>query len=169
MSLTQESLNITLDEMIRDLLLAMVSSQNEANKSFIAGIDDLAGTDVVISYKKNVGDKTENREIRGNALAFGIVPVLLQIQSGIIEIKTALTIMKNTAKSNPASKSVKSRTGYLFKSEPVDAKYQNTYSFKAEASSTVRITVVPTPPPQPLIEAIRELTEAAPPINNVKT
>jgi hypothetical protein len=65
MALNQES--ITFDEMIRDLLLAMASSQNEANKSFIAGIEELAGTDITISYTKNVDGKKENREIKGNA------------------------------------------------------------------------------------------------------
>jgi hypothetical protein len=156
MSLTQE--NITFDEMIRDLLLAMVSSQNEANKNFIAGIEELAGTDITISYTKNVDGKKENREIKGNALAFGITPALLIIQSGIIEIRTALSVTKNSSASG-TSKNVKSKAGYLFRADSVDAKYQNTYSYKAESSSLIRITVVPTPPSQALIDAIKEVSQ----------
>ena len=158
MSITQE--NITFDEMIRDLLLAMVSSQNEANKNFIAGIEELAGTDITIGYTKNLdGNKTENREIKGNALAFGVLPTLLSIQSGIIEIRTAMSVAKNSSSSGTTN--VKSRAGFIFKTETVDAKYQNTYSYKAESSSIIRITVVPTPPSQALMEAIRQVAENA--------
>jgi hypothetical protein len=156
MSLAEEG--ISFDEMIRDLLLAMVSSQNEANKNFIAGIEELAGTDISINYTKNLdGNKKENREIKGNALAFGVLPTLLSIQSGVIEIRTAISINKNTSSSS--TKDVKSRAAYLFKASTVDAKYQNTYSYKAESSSIIRITVVPTPPSQAFMEAIRAVAE----------
>jgi hypothetical protein len=157
MSLAEEG--ISFDEMIRDLLLAMVSSQNEANKNFIVGIEELAGTDISINYTKNLdGNKKENREIKGNALAFGVLPTLLSIQSGVIEIRTAISINKNTSSSS-TNKDVKSRAAYLFKASTVDAKYQNTYSYKAESSSIIRITVVPTPPSQAFMEAIRAVAE----------
>jgi hypothetical protein len=161
---------ISFDELIRDLLLALVSSQTQANKDFITSLDDLAATNIAIGYKKNTGDKTEKREITGNALAFGITPVLLQIQSGVIEIKTALSVTKNTTSPSNGSgtSNVKGRAGFLFKAESVDAKYQNTYSYKAEFSSTIRITVVPTPAPQSLLDAIKALTEASPAIDSVK-
>jgi hypothetical protein len=161
---------MTFDELVRDLLLAMVSSQNEANKNFIAGIDDLAATNITLNYKKNLDKgKTEDRQISGNALAFGITPALLQIQSGIIEIKTALTVTKNTTSTTSASsKNVRAKAGYLFKPTSVDAKYQNTYSYKAESASIIRITVVPTPPPQPLMDAIKALTEAAPAVDKAQ-
>jgi hypothetical protein len=160
MSLAEEG--ISFDEMIRDLLLAMVSSQNEANKNFIAGIEELAGTDISINYVKNLdGNKKENREIKGNALAFGVLPTLLSIQSGVIEIRTAISINKNTTSTSKAANNVKARANYLFKASTVDAKYQNTYSYKAESSSIIRITVVPTPPSQVFMEAIRAVAEGA--------
>ena len=44
--------------MIRDVLLAMMSSQNEANKTFITKIAELADTEVTIGYtKKHRGQK----------------------------------------------------------------------------------------------------------------
>ncbi len=159
MSATPE--NATLGDMIRDLLLAMVASQNEANQTFMAGIEELAGTDVTISYTKDVGGKKENREIKGNALAFGVLPTLLSIQSSTIEIRTALSITNNTSRV-AASKNVRERAGYLFKANSVDAKYQNTYSYKAESSSVIRIIVVPTPPSQALMEAIKSVTKETP-------
>ena len=160
--------NVSLGEMIRDLLLAMVSSQNEANKSFIAGIEELAGTDVTIGYTKNVDGKKENREIKGNALAFGMLPTLLSIQSSTIEIRTALSIANNPLAS-AKSKNVQDRSNYLFKTNTVDAKYQNTYSYKTETSSVIRITVVPTPPNQEFLEAIKAATKATPITDNPKT
>ncbi|MEM3737576.1 MAG: hypothetical protein QXJ75_05795 [Candidatus Bathyarchaeia archaeon] len=161
MSVAQEVANAPFDEMIRDLLLAMVSAQNEANKSFIAGVEELSGTEVVISYKKTTDSTTENREISGNALAFGILPTLLQIQNGLIEIKMAVTITRNIT----TTVGVKAKARFLFYSASVDAKYQNTYSYKAEASSLIRITVAPAPPPQPLMEAIKKVAESAPPVD----
>jgi hypothetical protein len=160
--------NATLGDMIRDLLLAMVSSQNEANKSFIAGIEELAGTDVTISYTKDVDGKKENREIKGNALAFGVLPTLLSIQSSTIEIRTALSITKNTWTTGTKGTNVRERAGYLFRTNTVDAKYQNTYSYKAESSSIIRITVVPTPPTQALMDAIKSVTKSTPIADNPK-
>jgi hypothetical protein len=163
MSIAEENANVTIDVMIRDLLLAMVSSQNEANKAFVAAINELAGTDLVISYKKNVGEKIENREIKGSALAFGIVPTLLNIQSGVIELKTAISLTKNTAVSKSAgSTRVRDKAGYLFRAQSIDAKYQNTYTYKAEASSIIKITVVPIPPSDSLMETIKTITETSP-------
>jgi hypothetical protein len=159
--------NVGLGDMIRDLLLAMVSSQNEANKSFIAGIEELAGTDVTIGYTKNVDGKKENREIKGNALSFGVLPTLLSIQSSTIEIRTALSIANNPS-SSAKSKNVQDRSNYLFKTRAVDAKYQNIYSYKTETSSVIRITVVPTPPNQELLEAIKAATKATPITDNPK-
>jgi hypothetical protein len=160
--------NMTFDELVRDLLLAMVSSQNQANKDFIAGIEELAGTDITIGYTKNVDGKKENREIKGNTLAFGMLPTLLSIQSGVIEIRTALSVTKNSAASGSAGKNVKARAGYLFQTAIVDAKYQNIYSYKAETSSLIRITVVPTPPSQALMEAIKAVTQGTPVADNAK-
>jgi hypothetical protein len=153
--------NATLGDMIRDLLLAMVSSQNEANKTFIAGIEELAGTNVKISYTRDVEDKKENREVRGNALAFGVLPTLLSIQSSTIELRTALTVTTN-ASGATNSKNLRDRSNYLFKTNTVDAKYQNIYSYKTETSSVIRITVVPTPPSQELLDAIKAVTKTTP-------
>ena len=157
--------NVGLGDMIRDLLLAMVSSQNEANKSFIAGIEELACTDVTIGYTRNVDGKKENREIKGNALSFGVLPTLLSIQSSTIEIRTALSIANNPSAS-AKSKNIQDRSNYLFKTRAVDAKYQNTYSYKTETSSVIRITVVPTPPSQELLEAIKAATKSTQIIDN---
>ncbi|MCW4025635.1 MAG: hypothetical protein NWF01_11490 [Candidatus Bathyarchaeota archaeon] len=151
--------NVTLGDMVRDLLLAMVYSQNEANKTFIAGIEELADTDVTIGYTKNNGGKAEKREIKGNALAFGVLPTLLSIQSSTIELKTALTATNNPTASDTKGKTIRDRSPYLFKTNAIDAKYQNMYSYKTETSSTIRITVVPTPPSQELLNTIKALTK----------
>jgi len=153
--------NASLSDLIRDVLLAMVSSQNEANKSFVAAIEELAGTDVTLGYTKNVEGKTEKRELKGNALAFGVLPTLLTIQSSTIEIKTALSTTKNTTAATNA-KSVGDRAGYRFKTNTVDAKYQNAYNYKTETASTIRLTIVPTPPSTELLDAIKALTKTTP-------
>jgi len=151
----QELASVPFDEMIKNLLLAMVTAQDEANKSFIEGIKDLADTDVEIKYTKNGTEKT----ISGNALAFGILPTLLQIQQGVIEIKMVITMQKT----RQLDVATKFKAKFWMFSASVDAKYSNTYSYKVEASSYIRIQVAPTPPPQPLMRAIEVIAADNPP------
>ncbi len=156
MSVPVEGVNF--GDMIRDLLLALVASQDEANKTFLANLEELASKELAINYTRTVDGKNENREIKGTALSFGITPTLLNIQSAVIELRTALSVAKNTESSSKST----SKADYLFRTSTVDAKYQNTYSYKAEASSVIRITVVPVPPSAALMEAITAVTQAKP-------
>lgn len=155
LSIGQELAAVPFDEMVKNLLLAMVVAQNEANTSFIAGIAELADTVVEIKYKKDSTEKT----VSGNALAFGILPTLLQIQSGVIEIKMAITMQKT----RDVSVGVKAKMGFACFSASVDAKYSSTYSYKVEASSSIRIQVAPAPPPQPLMQVIEKIVTDSPP------
>lgn len=142
----------TLGDLIRDVLLAMVYSQNEANSAFMAGIEELAATDVTISYTKNNEGKNEKREIKGNALSFGVMPTLLSIRSSTVEIRTALSAAKNQ---RTKTADAPNRSNYLFKTDMVDAKYQNAYNYKPETSSIIKLTIVPTPPSSEMLEVIK--------------
>jgi len=129
----------------------MVYSQNEANSAFIASIEELAATDVTLNYTKNNEGKDEKRELKGNALSFGVLPTLLSIQSSTVEIRTALS----AAKSQQTKTTDQNRNSYLFKTDLVDAKYQNAYNYKPETSSIIKLTIVPTPPSAEMLEAIK--------------
>lgn len=159
LSIGTELATVPFDQMVQKLLLAMVSAQNEANTSFIQGVEDLADTAVEIKYKKATGTTEEERTISGNALAFGILPTLLQIQSGTIQIKMVITMQK----SSQADVSIKAKGGWLFYSASVDAKYSSKYSYSVEASSFIEIKVAPAPPPEPLMKAIEKIAQDAPP------
>ncbi len=154
----QELASVPFDEMIKNLLLAMVAAQDEANKSFIKGIEDLADTEVEIKYTKT-GDGTTEKTISGNALAFGILPTMLQIQQGVIEIKMAITMQKT----RELSVATKFKAKFWIFSASVDAKYSSTYSYKVEASSYIRIQVAPAPPPPPIMKAIEVIAADNPP------
>jgi len=158
MSVAQELASAPFDEMIKNLLLAMVVAQNEANASFIEGIKELADTEVEIKYKKKT-DGEEEKTISGNAIAFGILPTMLQIQSGLIEIKMAITLEIR----REAQVGIKAKAKFWVVSTSVDAKYSQTYSYKAEASSYLRIQVAPAPPPAPLMKAIDKIAADSPP------
>jgi hypothetical protein len=150
----QELASVPFDQMIRNLLLAMVEAQNEANASFVEGISDLAGTEVEIKYKSGTTDKS----VKANAIAVGILPTLLQIQSGVIELKMAITMEKK----REVQVGIKAKMGWAFASVSVDAKYSSSYSYKVEASSFIRIQVAPAPPPQPLMTIIQKIMEDNP-------
>jgi hypothetical protein len=145
--------NASLSDIVRDLLLAMVTSQNEANSAFIESIEELAATDVTLTYTKTSEGRSEKREIKGSALSFGVMPTLLNIQSSTIEIKTALSATKN--RQPKTVQTLRSRSDYLFKTNIVDAKYQNAYNYKPETAATIRLTMVPVPPSQELLDAVR--------------
>ena len=177
-AIAQELASAPFDEMIKNLLLAMVAAQNEANAAFIKGIEDLANEEVKIRYKKRTGSSGEGSgssgegsgssgegsgssgeiTISGNALAFGILPTMLQIQQGVIEVKMAITMERRTE----SALGVKAKASLRFFSVSVDARYSNTYSYKAEASSYIRIQVAPAPPPQPLMKLIEKITQDNP-------
>jgi hypothetical protein len=148
----------SLSDMIRDLLLALTTSQKEANSNFIAAIQELAATDVTLGYTKSAEGKNEKREIKGNALSFGILPTLMTIQSSTIELRTTLSATKNPT-INKTAKALSDRASYNFAAKAVDAKYQNTYSYKPESSSVIKLTIVPVPPSSELIEAVQALTK----------
>jgi hypothetical protein len=147
--------NATLDEIIRAVLVSMVSAQTEANKAFVESIKKLADTEVVISYKKKVDGKEVDQTLKGNALAFGIVPSMFVIKNGVIELKTALTVTQNTATKSSNASDARSKAAYLFKAQSIDARYQNTYAYKAETSSIIKITVVPVPPSEGTVDIFK--------------
>ena len=141
--------------MIRNLLLAMVEAQNDANTSFIKGVQDLVETPVNLSYTKAGDSSSTKTTISGNALAFGILPTLLQVQSGTIQIKMVITMQKSTE----AEVKMSAKGGWAFFSATVDAKYSSKYSYSVEASSFIEIKVGPAPPPPALMKAIEKITE----------
>ena len=155
LSIGTELASVPFDQMIRNLLLAMVAAQNDANASFIAGVKDLVDTPVSLKYKKTSDNSNEEKEISGNALAFGILPTLLQIQSGTIQIKMVITMQRTTE----VSVNVKAKGGWAFFSASVDAKYSSKYSYSVEASSFIEIKVAPAPPPEPLMKAIDKIVQ----------
>lgn len=160
LSIGTELASVPFDQMIRNLLLAMVQAQNDANSSFIQGVQDLVDTPVELKYtKKSEGDAGTAKTISGNALAFGILPTLLQIQSGTIQIKMVITMQRSTE----AKVSVKAKGGWLFFSASVDASYSSKYSYSVEASSFIEIKVGPAPPPTPLMKAIDLIAQESTP------
>ena len=60
LSIGTELASVPFDQMIRNLLLAMVEAQNDANTSFIKGVQDLVETPVNLSYTK-AGDSSSTK------------------------------------------------------------------------------------------------------------
>ncbi|BBD72741.1 hypothetical protein HS1genome_1130 [Sulfodiicoccus acidiphilus] len=162
--LGQELATVPFDQMIKNILLAMVAGQNAANAAFIAGVNDLANATLTIKYSTSSGSqKGSNTEVTGNALAFGILPILLEISGAVITIKIDLTFVSQVQESVQVNAGVEGLADFLLFSASVNARYQNTYSFSADASSSIEIHVSPAPPPQPIMEVIKAVVAANPP------
>ena len=74
LSIGTELASVPFDQMIRNLLLAMVAAQNDANTSFIEGVQDLVETPVNLTYTKAGDSSSTKTTISGNALAFRYTP-----------------------------------------------------------------------------------------------
>jgi hypothetical protein len=148
--------NASLAELVKEVLVSMVEAQTQANKAYVESIKELADTEVAISYKRKVDGKEVDQVIKGTALSFGLIPSMFVIKGGVIELKTALTVTENAgSKSGLAASDTKSRSPYLFKAQSIDAKYQNTYAYKADASSVIKITIAPIPPSEVIADISR--------------
>jgi len=150
----QDLANVPFDKFIKNILLAMVEGQNAANSAFISGVEDLASKDnkVTIAWTDSSGT---DQSITAPPIAYGLIPTLLQIQSGIIEIKMAIT-MKETTKETVG---IKAHVGFALWGASVDAKYSNTYSYDVKGSSFVHIQVAPAPPPAPLMTIVQAIAK----------
>lgn len=87
--------------------------------------------------------------VKTTLLQAGILPTFYQFTEALIEVKLSISV-KNTTATDSSGTATPVRKRMAFGS-PVNYRTKNTYSYDAQGSSTLRITMRPVPPPSRLL------------------
>ncbi|MCL1904601.1 MAG: hypothetical protein FWG19_00555, partial [Methanomassiliicoccaceae archaeon] len=166
MGIGQEVLNVPFGEMIYQMASAIAQSQAEldaASVDVLAKMGDMENYPVSLPvWDANSGEETT---IETSMIGAGFQPAFYQFTDAIIEVKMAVSMShssesnwsrEDTTETNTESSSKswwkrKSNKQTQCSTTTVNAGYTSKYSFKEEASSTLRVRLVPLPP-NPIIQ-----------------
>jgi hypothetical protein len=177
MGIGKDLLDIPFAEIVRNLAFAIAEGQLELDRSSIATLQFLMGTNVNIvpEISEVIEPAVRMVPVTGSApiavtgvtvrasgalpvemslLQAGLLPTFYQFTEATIEVKLSITMKetetKETGGSTPLGRQT-SKFGVLAFGSPVDYRTANTYSYAAQGSSVLRATLRPVPPPPRLI------------------
>ena len=191
----QELLNVPFGEMIREMALAIAEGQMALDMNSVQVAQTLAETELeansVVLYIEETVDEEGNvtatdvvtNDQPMSLLTYGLEPRFYEFTESIIEIKMAITMMKESSSeikygskfslTNTSKVSGSYSSGWLASllfgkgkvkyentttvaySSTFNAKYSSKYSFKEEGSSLLRTTLRPVPPPARTVPTVR--------------
>lgn len=191
----QELLNVPFGEMIREMALAIAEGQMALDMNSVQVAQTLAATELeagsVVLYIEETVDEEGNvtatsvvtNDTPMSLLTYGLEPRFYEFTESIIEVKMAITMMKESSSeinygskfslTNTSKVSGSYSSGWLASllfgkgnvkyentttvaySSTFNAKYSSKYSFKEEGSSLLRTTLRPVPPPARTIPTVR--------------
>jgi hypothetical protein len=189
MSIGQDLLDVPFAEMVSNLATAVADGQLALDQASIstlkflvdpanavplipeiAEIVEKAGTTVTVttpSGPANVavdGVRVRSQPatpVKTTLLQAGILPTFYQFTEASIEVKMSISI-KNTTTTDTNETATPVRKRMAFGS-PVSYRTKNTYSYDAQGSSTLRITMRPVPPPSRLLPDVVTINTLATP------
>ncbi len=183
MSVGQDLLDLPFAEMVRNLAFAIAEGQLELDRSSIETLDYLINHNVQvvpeiteilepIERQVTIGPPDDEKQITitgtrirpsGAApinlslLQAGLLPTFYQFTEASIEVKLSVS-MKSTANSESTGGSNLGVGSARYKtraySSPVNFRTANTYSYSADGSSVLRVTMRPVPPPPRLTPSV---------------
>jgi len=171
MGIGQEVLNVPFGEMIYQMASAISTSQTELD---VSSVNILAMMGDKKNYPVSLPILDENGEegsIETSMIGAGFQPAFYQFTDAIIEVKMAISMSRETESSYGYDRTTKTDTkttdkGNIFKKKDVqrtvattttiNANYTSKYSFNEEASSTLRVRLVPLPP-NPIVQRLVDL------------
>ncbi|MCL2031964.1 MAG: hypothetical protein FWG96_01640 [Methanomassiliicoccaceae archaeon] len=171
MGIGQEILNVPFGEMVYQVASAIAKSQAELDSSsveILSMMGDKKNYPVSLPALDLAGNETE---IETSMIGAGFQPAFYQFTDAIIEVKMAISMTRETeastdykSETKSTSESNKKATWYnrnstnssTVRTTTVNANYTNRYSFNEEASSTLRVRLVPLPP-NPIIQRLIDL------------
>ncbi len=190
MSIGQELLDIPFADMVRNLAAAVAEGQLSLDRASIETLrflaDDANGIAIIPEIVETIVPSTMSTSINGVAtdiatvtvrsqpaaavkmslLQAGILPTFYQFTEASIEVKLSIT-MKRTGDAETAGRPGFAGRGVMVHGSTVNYRSANTYSYTAEGSSVLRITMRPVPPPVRLLPDIVSVNATVtPPIIN---
>ena len=190
MSIGQELLDIPFADMVRNLAASVSEGQLSLDRASIETLrflaDDANGIAIIPEIVETIVPSTMSTSINGVAtdiatvtvrsqpaaavkmslLQAGILPTFYQFTEASIEVKLSIT-MKRTGDAETAGRPGFAGRGVMVHGSTVNYRSANTYSYTAEGSSVLRITMRPVPPPVRLLPDIVSVNATVtPPIIN---
>jgi hypothetical protein len=173
MAIGQDLLDIPFADLVRDLASAIAEGQLALDRSSIETLKFLMADENKIPIVPEIAEILEpasrNVDVGGNSvpitgvsirasgaapvmmtlLQAGLMPTFYQFTEANIEVKLSIT-MKRTESSETSSRPGMFGRSVLAFGAPVNFRTANTYSYTAQGSSTLRVTMRPVPPPSRL-------------------
>jgi hypothetical protein len=174
MSVGQDLLDIPFADLVRNLAAAIAEGQLALDKSSIDTLRFLMAKENEVAIVPEIAEIIEPsvRQVRvggkdvpitgvgirasGAApvlmtlLQAGLMPTFYQFTEASIEVKLAIT-MKRTDSSETSGRPGFAGRGVMAFGSAVNFRNSNTYSYTAQGSSTLKVTMRPVPPPSRLM------------------
>jgi hypothetical protein len=166
MGIGQEILNVPFGDMVYQMASAISTSQTSLDKSSVEILKIMGDEEKnPVSLPILNEDGTEG-SIKTSMIGAGFQPAFYQFTDAIIEVKMAISMgydsessygyeSKTDYKSDYTSKDKRYKSSYA-RATTINANYTSKYSFNEEATSTLRVRLVPLPP-NPIMQRLIEL------------
>jgi hypothetical protein len=171
MGIGQEVLDVPIGEMVYQLASAIATSQAELDRSSIDVMRIMCDKTNAPVHIPMLDDKGAEMELETSMVGAGFQPSFYQFSDAIIEVKMAITSSRETASERnetvdygPSSKTTLYRDAKgkiaisqtKIKASTMNATYTSKYNFSEEATSSIRVRLVPLPP-NPIMQRFIEL------------
>ncbi|MBL7209039.1 MAG: hypothetical protein ISS52_02970 [Dehalococcoidia bacterium] len=151
MAVGNDVLNAPFPQLVTKLGMAIAEAQSALDRNSIETLLELSDTaseiTVPLRFTEDASGNWTSQSATMTLLQFGINPTFYQFSESVIEVKIAISMTKT----KEVGVTAKGKIGFACWSASVNASYSQKYSYKAEASSLLRTTLVPVPPPPRLI------------------
>ncbi|MGR0482078.1 MAG: hypothetical protein ACTFAL_11925 [Candidatus Electronema sp. V4] len=190
MSIGQDLLDVPFAEMVSSLATAVADGQLALDQASIATLKFLADPANAVPLIPEIAEIVEKASttvtvdtssgptnvavdgvsvrsqpaapVKTTLLQAGILPTFYQFTEAQIEVKLAISI-KNVTNTDSSGTSVPLLRKRMAFGSPVNFRTKNTYSYDAQGSSTLRITMRPVPPPPRILPDVVTVNALATP------
>ncbi|MDR0887986.1 MAG: hypothetical protein LBM39_02225 [Candidatus Methanoplasma sp.] len=160
MGIGQEVLNVPFGEMVTQLASAVATSQAELDRSSVEIMKIMGDAKKAPVHIPYINEKGEEGEMITSMIGAGFQPTFYQFTDAIIEVKMAISTSTDreyedsyeyTNENNSKTKKTSS-----VRTTTINANYTSKYNFSEEATSTLRVRLVPLPP-NPTVQRFMDL------------
>lgn len=170
MGIGHEVLDVPFGEMVTQLASAVAASQSAMDMNSIVLLKEMGDVKKNPVYLPIINASGEEDTLETSMIGAGFQPTFYQFSDAIIEVKMTISASRESSYERErkteygpsTSTSIDIRSGKIvvnqtkIKSSTVNATYTNRYNFSEEASSTLRVRLVPLPP-NPTMQRFIEL------------
>jgi len=160
-------LDVPFGDMVYQVASAIATSQAKLDGTSIELLKIMGNVDKA-PVSLPLLDDDDSKSIKTSMIGAGFQPTFYQFSDAIIEVKMAITMSRENEYSSTSETEYGPSTTTSFnlrnftikqssiKSSTINASYTSKYNFTEEASSTLRVRLVPLPP-NPIIQRFIEL------------